>query len=347
MNESYYRISLDIKSIQSQISLPIKQGDTSRGIYISLTDGGKPYTIARGCYAVIKGEKSDGTEIGNNCYIENNRIVYPITQHTVSAPGIVECEVSLYNSEVSLITSPRFTLIVDARAVGGNEYTSSSEYRALETYLGVVTKNEEARQKFIKEITDIVTIDELYAHYQVNREKYPYIFIVHDGGVLYTYFASAFNLNENDELRITNYFCSSMYVNSDSLASMKCKDVCGLVLSNDDIWWDDNTNEKCYDNTSCIYTNYPLPESWKKSYQIPYAESIEALIQDVGSEMIKSLKIEFPESKLVEYTESATDEEYYSAKAVNGIVNTVAKGLSAMIKEDINNAIGVIENGSY
>lgn len=146
MNESYYRITLDIKSIQSQISLPIKQGDTSRGIYISLTDGGKPYTIARGCYAIIKGEKSDGTEIGNNCYIENNRIVYPITQHTVSAPGIVECEVSLYNAEGGIITSPRFTLIVDAKAVGSDKYTSSSEYKALEKYLSEVRAAEEERQ---------------------------------------------------------------------------------------------------------------------------------------------------------------------------------------------------------
>ena len=146
MNESYYRITLDIKSIQSQISLPIKQGDTGRGIYISLTDGGKPYVIGQGCFPVFKGEKSDGTTVGNNCYIENNRIVYPITQQTVASPGIVECEVSLYDIDRFLITSPRFTLVVDSRAVGSDEYTSSSEYNVLETYLTYVREAEAQRQ---------------------------------------------------------------------------------------------------------------------------------------------------------------------------------------------------------
>lgn len=158
MNESFYRITLDIKSIQSQISLPIKQGDTSRGIYISLTDGGKPYVIAGKCFAVIKGEKSDGTEIGNNCYIENNRIVYPITQHTVSAPGIVECEVSLYNAEGGIITSPRFTLIVDSKAVGGEQYKSSSEYTSLENYLSELRTAENERQEVFDHWQNIIRV---------------------------------------------------------------------------------------------------------------------------------------------------------------------------------------------
>ena len=158
MNESFYRITLDIKSIQSQISLPIKQGDTSRGIYISLTDGGKPYTIAHGCFPVFKGEKSDGTEVGNNCYIENNRIVYPITEQTVASPGIVECEVSLYNSTGGLITSPRFTLIVDSRAVGSDKYKSSSEYRTLENYLSEVRAAEEDRQEVFDYWQNIIKV---------------------------------------------------------------------------------------------------------------------------------------------------------------------------------------------
>ena len=149
MIESYYRVTLDIKSIQSQISLPIKQHDTSRGIYISLVDGGKPYTIANDCFAVFKGEKSDGTKVGNNCYIKNNRIVYPITAQTVADPGIVECEVGLYNAEDGLITTPRFTLVVDPRAVGSTDYESSDEYRVLEKYLGDIEAAEASRQEAI------------------------------------------------------------------------------------------------------------------------------------------------------------------------------------------------------
>lgn len=149
MMESYYRITLDIKTIQSQISLPIKQHDTSRGVYISLTDGGRPYTIGNDCFAVFNGKKPDGTEVRNNCYIENNRIVYPITGQTVAAPGIVECDVCLYNANGGLITTPRFTLVVDPRAVDGFDVLSSNEYWVLEKYLSDIQADEASRQEAI------------------------------------------------------------------------------------------------------------------------------------------------------------------------------------------------------
>lgn len=158
MNKSYYNITLDIKSVQSQITMLVKQGDTSRGVYISLTDGGKPYVIADKCFVVFKGNKSDGTEVGNNCYIKKNKICYDFTEQTVTSPGIVECEVSLYNSEGGLITTPRFTLIVDSRAVGGEEYKSSSEYTTLEEYLSEVRTEEEARQEIFANWQKVIRI---------------------------------------------------------------------------------------------------------------------------------------------------------------------------------------------
>ncbi|MBO5463792.1 MAG: BppU family phage baseplate upper protein [Clostridia bacterium] len=131
MKKSYYNITLDIKGIQSQAVLRVKQFDTSRVIYMSLTDGGKPYTIGDKCYAVFEAIKPDGTKVGNNCYIEKNKIVYEITEQTVAASGIANCEVSLYDADGGLITSPRFTLIIDRKLVTGDEFTSSSEYTSL------------------------------------------------------------------------------------------------------------------------------------------------------------------------------------------------------------------------
>ena len=131
MKKSYYNITLDIKGIQSQAVLRVKQFDTSRVIYMSLTDGGKPYTIGEKCYAVFEAIKPDGTKVGNNCYIEKNKIVYEITEQTVAVSGIANCEVSLYDADGGLITSPRFTLIIDRKLVTGDEFTSSSEYTSL------------------------------------------------------------------------------------------------------------------------------------------------------------------------------------------------------------------------
>ena len=117
MKDSHYRISLDIHSTQSQVSLPVKQGDTSRKVFISLCEGGKPYHIEADCFAVFSAKKPDGKVIENNCVIADNVIEYSITEQTSSARGIHNCEIKLYSTNYGLITSPSFSIIVDGRAV--------------------------------------------------------------------------------------------------------------------------------------------------------------------------------------------------------------------------------------
>lgn len=128
MKDSNYRISLDIRQTQSQATIPVKTNDTSRKLYISLTDGGAPYIIEEGCFAVLSGTKSDGTTLLNNCIIENNVIRYDFTQQTVSAEGIAECEIILYDADGGLLLSPHITIVVDARAGKASSTISSNEY---------------------------------------------------------------------------------------------------------------------------------------------------------------------------------------------------------------------------
>jgi hypothetical protein len=170
MNHSYYSITLDVKAIQSQVTLPVKQGDTTRGVYISFVDGGEAYIIEGDCFAVFKGEKSDGSELGNYCTIEDNKIIYPFTPETVSSPGVIACEVSLYNTKEELITSARFSIFVDSRLVGSENYKSSSEYTILEEYLAEVKRNEEARQNALATVIDENSTHEQYASAQATYE---------------------------------------------------------------------------------------------------------------------------------------------------------------------------------
>ena len=132
MKDSHYRISLDIHSTQSQVSLPVKQGDTSRKVFISLCEGGKPYQIEKDCYAVFSAKKPDGKIIENYCIIADNVIEYTFTKKTTAVSGMLDCEIKLYGGESGLITSPRFTVIVDSRAVSDAEIESSSEFSALD-----------------------------------------------------------------------------------------------------------------------------------------------------------------------------------------------------------------------
>ncbi len=60
----------------------------------------------------------------------------------------------------------------------------------------------------------------------------------------------------------------------------------------------------------------------------------------------------FGENTLGEYKENATEHQYYSAKAVNKILEDIGAGLEEILKDCatkdyVNEQLGVIENGSY
>lgn len=131
MNDSAYRISLDIHEHGSQAVLKAKLTDTGRKIYISLRSGGTPYTIAEDCYAVFTATKPDGSILFNACTIEGNEIVYEFTEQTCAAVGRSRCEIKLYGLNDVLITSPRFALLVDGTVYPDGMVESSNEFSAL------------------------------------------------------------------------------------------------------------------------------------------------------------------------------------------------------------------------
>lgn len=132
MNNSSYKFTLDIHSTQSQISIPVKFGDTARELNISLADGAVPYVIADGSRAVFSAKKADGNVILNDCVIEDNaRIRYQFTDQTANVEGVTHCEIRLYGGDNKLITSPRFIMVVDER-IGDIEVASMSEMTTID-----------------------------------------------------------------------------------------------------------------------------------------------------------------------------------------------------------------------
>lgn len=137
MNFSNYRFSLDMQSNISQVSLPVREFDTGRKLYIGLTDGGNPYVIKEGCRAVFFARKADGNTVINDCIIEKNtQIVYELTTQTTSCAGVVDCEIRLYGSKNELLTSPRFIMVVDERVIYNDEIVmSKSESNAIDNII--------------------------------------------------------------------------------------------------------------------------------------------------------------------------------------------------------------------
>lgn len=126
MTNSIYRVSLDIHDSGSQISLNVKKGDTKRSIIATLTENGRPYTIADDCTAVFTAKKPDGNIIYNACVILGNAIHYDITSQTTAVAGAVPCELRIYGGEGEQLTSPRFTLIVDPTVYSDGEVVEES-----------------------------------------------------------------------------------------------------------------------------------------------------------------------------------------------------------------------------
>lgn len=125
MNSIKHRFTLDMHSVQSQISIPASIGDTARTLYISFTDGGDPYSISEGCTALLIISKPSGAKLEEWCAIKDNaNVIYPFSQnkYTASEEGICECEITLYSApdedgDIEQIASPRFSIVVSERAI--------------------------------------------------------------------------------------------------------------------------------------------------------------------------------------------------------------------------------------
>lgn len=107
---SIYRILLDVDDINAQFFLNVKQGDTSRKLYMRLMEKGKPFDVT-GCTATLNAVKSDGTKLFNSTELEGKEFAYTLTEQTTASTGSVECELVISRNGL-IITSPRFVLNV-------------------------------------------------------------------------------------------------------------------------------------------------------------------------------------------------------------------------------------------
>jgi len=135
MKDTKFRILLDIHEVRSQATIPVKVGDVSCKIYITLVEGGKPYKIHENSFGVFTGKKGDDNYLFNNCVIENGIIRYDFTPQTVAAAGVLECEIRIYDEDGGVLTTPSFNIVVDERAVNDSELASAPEFAFLDEIL--------------------------------------------------------------------------------------------------------------------------------------------------------------------------------------------------------------------
>lgn len=150
MQDSLYRFSLDIHSTQSQVSIPVPQFDTARGICATLTEAGEPYQLSDDCRAVFSATKADGTVILNDCIIVNSSIIrYDFTEQTTAVVGIADCSITIYGKNNKILTSPRLTIVV-YEVTRPHELESKDEMNAIDNIFLVELGRVEAERSRVE-----------------------------------------------------------------------------------------------------------------------------------------------------------------------------------------------------
>lgn len=117
------RFTLDITDSKTQISIPVRQGDTNIRLLISFSNKSSPYTLTNGIYAIISGEKENGGTFNHAATILNESVAeYVFQTDTTNSEGLVDLEITLFDSlnNGRPITSPKFSIYVDEKINTGN-----------------------------------------------------------------------------------------------------------------------------------------------------------------------------------------------------------------------------------
>lgn len=129
MDSSKYIFTLDLRSVQSQITLPVTQGDTNRTLLISFSDGTKPFILGEKSSAMISIVRPTGTEVQEFCEIDvdGSCVVYEFTEHTCIVPGLHKCQIILYNAEGKQIAAPKFSIDAAERLIDHSDVVIPDE----------------------------------------------------------------------------------------------------------------------------------------------------------------------------------------------------------------------------
>lgn len=145
MNSSTYKFTLDLRTTQSQVSLPVMLGDTARELHISLSDGGTPYHIVDGCLAMITISRPDKSRLEAFCPIEKNTVIkYKFTEYTAIREGVHDCQAILVDGDGEVLGTAKFSMTVSSRAYNSDDIVITDEDH---TFIDEVLAKEAERQE--------------------------------------------------------------------------------------------------------------------------------------------------------------------------------------------------------
>ena len=130
------------------------QGDAnSRYVKITLLANNQPYTPPEGVTAVLRCRKPDGTSVFNEAEVVDGSVIAELTEQMLAAVGNCRCEVTLYGSDESALTTVPFVVKVTAAAVDP-DITSADEFTALTNALSRVNEVDDVANSALETATE-------------------------------------------------------------------------------------------------------------------------------------------------------------------------------------------------
>jgi len=129
-NDVIEHITLELKREKYKHTISAKKNDTNvRRVQAIITDNGAIVELDLVALAVVKAIKPDGTRIYNDCAISGNTIWFTMTQQMLAAPGDVTCEIEITWADMTVVSTPTFTVHVYDTLNTGVE--STNEYNGI------------------------------------------------------------------------------------------------------------------------------------------------------------------------------------------------------------------------
>lgn len=138
-------ITLELTGETKRFEVQAKQGDKgTRFVRVSLTNNGAEFEIPSGVTVIANIQKPDRKFCFNECNLEENKVLVPLTNQALAVAGTAECDIEIRDGGGELILSSQaFTIEIEKSMRDESAIESSNEFTALEK----INAAEEARVK--------------------------------------------------------------------------------------------------------------------------------------------------------------------------------------------------------
>ena len=138
-------ITLELTGETKRFEVQAKQGDKgTRFVRVSLTNNGAEFEMPSGVTVIANIQKPDRKFCFNECTLEGNKVLVPLTNQALAVAGTAECDIEIRDGGGNLILSSQaFTIEIEKSMRDESAIESSNEFTALEK----INAAEEARVK--------------------------------------------------------------------------------------------------------------------------------------------------------------------------------------------------------